>query len=400
MREICSFIQSNLAVEMRLILACLRVTPNAKEARQIKGLSRTDIAWPEFLRWVDRHRVAPLVYTNLSRYGGKTVPSAVMSALRFRYEKNARRGLANAAETVRLCQLFQENVIPVLPLKGSVLALQVYGNLALRHAGDIDLLVEPNKMERAHLLLQASYRRIEPDLLVTPSQHRRLLRLLHHFKYLHDQGNLRVELHWRLLDNQPPRGLDLARLASRVSSVMVAGSRLPAISLSDNLLYLCAHGGAHFWSRLFWLVDLSEMMRANPAVDWQHLLALAGKAGVLRPLAQGVILAHGLLDVPLPEAIRAYVLQDQLVFYLARVAYRSMLRPQPETRPFFTSLLHYQCRIRCAHSFEDKLQIFHEILLGKDWKNFGLPSSLYILYYFLRPLLWLHRNLQRSWNQA
>jgi len=103
-----------------------------------------------------------LVYTNLSRYAGKTVPSAIKSALRSWFEINARRSLANAAELVRLYKLFQENDIPVLPLKGSVLALQVYGNLAMRHAGDIDLLVEPGQLELADRFLQINYHRTMP----------------------------------------------------------------------------------------------------------------------------------------------------------------------------------------------------------------------------------------------
>lgn len=173
MRGICSFTRSDLPPELRLILACLRVTPNDKETRQIERLSQNGAAWPVFLKLVDRHRVAPLVYTNLSRYAGKTAPAAMMSALRSRFESNARRGLANAAETVRLCQLFQESAIPVLPLKGSVLALQVYGNLGLRHAGDIDLLVAPRHIDLADRLLQRNYRRVSPAFPLTSSQRRR-----------------------------------------------------------------------------------------------------------------------------------------------------------------------------------------------------------------------------------
>jgi hypothetical protein len=133
--------------ELRLILSCLRITPTEKEVRQIQELSRAKIHWPDFLRCVDRHRVAPLVYRHLRRSGGNGVPAAVMSALHSRFESNTRRSLVNAGELVRLHQLFQENGLAFLPLKGSVLALQIYGNLALRHAGDLDLLVEPGQVE-------------------------------------------------------------------------------------------------------------------------------------------------------------------------------------------------------------------------------------------------------------
>ncbi len=399
MRVLYSLKKFDLPPELRLILSCLRITPNQKEVRQIEKLSGAKIGWPDFLRWVDRHRVGPLVYQNLRRYGGNGVPASVMSALRSRFESNARRSLVNATELVRLYKLFQENGIDFIPLKGSVLALQVYGNLALRHVGDIDLLVAPSQVELVDRLLQISYRRIRPGFRLSPSQRRRFLRLMQHFGYLHEQGNLRVELHWRSLLYQPASVMDLTRLRSRASTVAVAGSTLPALSLPDNVLYLCAHGESHFWSRLFWLVDLAEIMRGNPEINWPQVMTLARDAGMTRPLALGVILAHELLDVPLPEAIRTYALQDQMVSYLVKVAWRSMLCLQPETTPLSLKLIFHICLLRCANSFTERLNILQNLFSCEDWMTIRFPDSLHFLYYILRFPLWLQRNLRHSRNQ-
>lgn len=72
MRELSSLKKFALPPELRLILACLRITPEVQAVRQIEELSRAQIDWPVFLRGVDRHRVAPLVYRNLRRYAAKT----------------------------------------------------------------------------------------------------------------------------------------------------------------------------------------------------------------------------------------------------------------------------------------------------------------------------------------
>jgi hypothetical protein len=228
MREICSFNRSDFPLELHLILACLRITPNEMEVQQIEKLSKIGINWHDFLMLVDRHLVAPLVYHNLSSYARRTIPDSIMNKLRSRFERNAHRSLVNATELVRLGKLFQENDIPFIPLKGSILALQVYGNLALRHAGDIDLLVDQNHLDRADRLLQVDYRRTMPAFRLTSSQHRRFLRLMLHFEYLHDQRNLCIELHWRSIHNKPPHVMDLTQLHSRASTVAVAGFRLPA----------------------------------------------------------------------------------------------------------------------------------------------------------------------------
>ena len=394
MREIGAFAQPDLPPEMCFILACLRLTPNQEEVNRIEKMSRAKIAWPEFLRWVDRNRVAPLVYTNLSRYAGKTVPSAIMNALRSRFQGNASRGLGNAAELVRLCHLLQENDIPVLPLKGSLLALQVYGNLALRHAGDIDLLIAPHQVELADRLLQRDYRRTLPAIRLTASQQRRFLRLSHHFAYVDNRSHRRLELHWRSIHHQPPHVMDVSRLLSRASTVAVTASSFPGLALPDLVLYLCAHGAHHFWFRLFWLADLAEIMRGHPDLDWQYLMTLARESGILGPLAQGVILAHQLLDVPLPEVMRTYALQDRRVSYSTQVAHRFILGFQPEKYAPSLSLIGCTCKLRCANSFKEKLNILDRFFTSLDWVNLRLPGFLFFIYYLLRFPLWLQRRLR------
>jgi hypothetical protein len=39
---------------------------------------------------------------------------------------------------------------------------------------------------------------------------------------------------------------DFSQLMDRASEVSAADMPLPALSLQDNILYLCGHGGVHF----------------------------------------------------------------------------------------------------------------------------------------------------------
>jgi hypothetical protein len=68
-----------------------------------------------------------------------------------------------AAEAIRLQRLFDDVKIPVLFLKGASLEMLAYGNLGLRSAKDIDLLVTPEFLEPAiALLTRTGYRRFDP----------------------------------------------------------------------------------------------------------------------------------------------------------------------------------------------------------------------------------------------
>ncbi|MGP8106612.1 MAG: nucleotidyltransferase family protein [Desulfobaccales bacterium] len=399
MRELYSLQRFDLPPELRLILSCLRLSPNDLEVQQIEKLSRTASEWHNFLRWVDHHQVAPLVYTNLRRYAGKAVPSSIMRGLRNRFERNAHRGLANALELVRLHKLFQENGISVFPLKGSVLALQVYGNLALRHAGDIDLLVNPRHVDLADRLLRERYCRISPGLHLTPYQQKQYYRLKEHLIYIHDGNNLRFELHTRLLYNRPYFALDLAQLQERARYLIVANASVPAMSPEDNFLYLCDHGARHYWQRLFWLSDLAEIIRQDWVTDWDLLLTISTTLGISRPLAQGVILAHLLFETPLPDQIRAYAARDQGMPYLIKAALRRILTPRQEDtiEMLYTQIIYlpklytdFNYKIECM-----KRTLFYSV----DWGTFPVPDVIFPYFLILRPFMWFYRRLRRSQGQ-
>jgi hypothetical protein len=383
---------SGLSPEFHLLLACLRLAPSELEIRQIAGFCRRGLNWPGLVSLVDRHRTAPLVYQNLKRHG-HNVPASIMSSLRSRVKSNAHRSLANATELVRLYKLFQENHIPSISLKGSALALQVYGNLALRHAGDIDLLVAPPQVELADQLLRPHYRRLVPSSRLTPSQLRQFSKVMHHFEYLHNRGNLSLELHWRPIRNLSPACLDFSQILDRASVVTIVGTPLPVFSLTDNLLYLSGHGGHHFWSKLFWLVDLAEIIRQHHTIDWRQVMSLAKAAGLLHQLVLGAVLAHKLLDAPLPEAIRTHAWRDPLVAYQAQVSCRYLLCPDPEDRPLSLRLHLFACNLRVANSLPEKLIYIQDFLAGKDWMTRGLPDFLFFFYFLTRFPLWLQQNL-------
>lgn len=399
MRELYSLQRFDLPSELRLMLSCLRLSPHDMEVQQIEKLSRTGIEWHNFLRWVDHHHVAPLVYTNLRRYAGKAVPSSIMRGLRNRFERNAHRGLANALELVRLHKLFQENGIPVFPLKGSVLALQVYGNLALRHAGDIDLLVNLRHVDLADHLLRERYCRISPGLHLTPYQQKQYYRLREQLKYIHDRNNLKFELHTRLFYNRPYFALDLAQLQERARYILVANASVPAMSPEDNVLYLCDHGAQHYWYRLFWLSDLAEIIRQDWVTDWDLLLTISTTLGVSRPLTQGVILAHLLFETPLPEQIRAYAARDQAMPYLIKAALRRILTPRQEDmiEILYANIIYLP---KLYTDFNYKIECMKKLVFySNDWGTFSLPDVIFPYFLFLRPFMWFYRRLRLSQDQ-
>ncbi len=95
----------------------------------------------------------PILYHSLSSLGGE-VPPATFALLKQGYETNLRRTLLLARELIRILDRFDALAIDVIPYKGVALAETLYGDIALRQAGDIDLLVRAYDLSRIKATLK------------------------------------------------------------------------------------------------------------------------------------------------------------------------------------------------------------------------------------------------------
>jgi hypothetical protein len=69
------------------------------------------------------------------------MPAEWLARLRMQYMMNAARNMKMTAELLRILDALKEAGIKAMPLKGPVLAQQLYGDVALRQFSDLDILV-------------------------------------------------------------------------------------------------------------------------------------------------------------------------------------------------------------------------------------------------------------------
>lgn len=384
---------SNMPVELRLILCCLRVSADQDAGKQIEALSRRVMDWDAFIGLVNRHRVPSLVYNNLKRFTGNSIPEIVRTRLKNCFHRNAQQVLAKTAELMRIVKKFNQNNIPVLPLKGPVLALQVFGDVGLRHVGDLDIMVPAECVKKAeNLMLQEGYRRTYPGFDLTPRQHSYYTLHSKHSEFYNQDRRISVELHWRLCSNPYLFPLQFDAIWKDRQTVRLAGADVAALSLEHTILFLCVHGATHAWFKLFWLNDIARLLQKYQTIDWSKLMVHAARLGVRRMVAEGVILANLLLDSPLPGQVRVYAEKDKAVYSLARMALYLIRHPggpsyRPFTPAFFYSKL-YQSMLRGNQQY--KLSFFLAQIGADcdDWERVPLPDTLFPFYYLVRPLFW------------
>lgn len=371
--------------ELCLVLGLLRVALRTGEIAEISRLCQ-GMDWTAFGPCVDRHRVGAFLHHRLPPEARSLLPETVTQHLQEQSRLNVRRALTQAAEVVRLVKLLEGGGIPVLSLKGPLLAQEFYGELGQRHAGDIDLLVAPENASRADRLLRgAGYRRVAPDFDLTPLQEKCYLQFRHEFSYLAGAPRPRMEMMWQL--EQFPNLDDAWRRAVKQE---LGGHQIHILPPDLNAHYLFQHGARHAWFRLFWLVDVSLLL-ARDDINWDDFATRARSTQMERPLQQGARLAGELLGVAVPPALLpAPIEQRKITNFAADARHWMMLDAATVKTPFgfFRQLVY---NIRLQQGWRAKYNIFRQRLLFVDgWKLLRLPDWCFVLYYPAMPFLCLY----------
>jgi hypothetical protein len=390
--------QLDLPREFLLLLALLRCTSKQELEADIDSFVPQPVDWQAFVALIDRHLVAPFVHSQLSSWGAGVVPDHVQSQIRERYRSNGLHALLLASEFTRLAKLFETNGIPVLPLKGFALAVQVYGDLSMRHSGDLDVLVPPRDADSAAELLRSNgYVNIDSSVRHTAYQRERIKQFRNHFVYRNQEKGIKLELHWRLLEPRYLFNVSLDELLARAQTIVVGDRQLKVLSIEDTLLFALTHGASHAWNHLFWLCDVSRILRQGCGLDWHRIVGRAVQLGISRPLAQGLILSHQLLDTSVPYEVLVVAERDPVIQSLLETAIQAIRRQDPFPTTLTGRIQDVRYQIKLSRSVVHKLDHVGSRLLDIDgWDSLPLPNALFPLYYLLGPLTWMARRLRKD----
>jgi hypothetical protein len=316
----------SLCPEMGVLVECARVRLDEARVASLRRHVAGVTDWPELLELAERHRLVGLLHSHLHEHASDLVPTELQRALRRRAMSNATANLLLASELVAVLKLLEAEEIAVLPYKGPLLAQSAYGNLALREMKDLDLLLRPADVRRAiRLLGRHGYRLTTPLLrgLVT-------LGLEYQATLVRDDDETIIELHWTIVPRSVSVPFGLEELWPHRLETAIAGYRVHVPSHEDMLTILCVHGCKHRWMRLEWVCGTAELLRTKPLL-WERVLDRSEEWHAGRMLRTGLLLAHRLLDAPLPDGVLRIASGDETAAELAEMAMEGIFVPTERT---------------------------------------------------------------------
>jgi len=320
-----------VSIESQLLLACARVTIDARQQQKIRELIAAGPDWELLIMTARRHGLCSLLHRHLSAVDQEHMPSAVSGRLATLASNYRRRNLVLVAELLRVVAILGKAGIGVIPYKGPALAQYVYRDFGLREFVDLDLLIRPSDAIKARRALVAAG-------LPPVNAFSRLAQLL--YRYFHCEftfvllRDVTLEVNWR----PAPAYWLLPQIDDeaweRLGELPLAGVATAALDPIDQLIVLCVHGCKHRWDALKWLVDVAELLRCHPQLDWVALQTRAHEMGAAIMVETGLVLAHDLLEAPVPEEILNTARQQpKTVKLVSKVRERSF---EPGNKPYGT----------------------------------------------------------------
>ncbi len=249
--------------------------------------------WQHIVELAQKQNVAPMLCARLKERGITPTPAAAQQ-LRDIYLASVARNTWLLYEVGNIFRALRAADIPVIPLKGACLAEAVYGNLAMRPMGDVDLLVKPADLAKALAVLRTLGYAAAHPFEIESVRH-----LSQHMPPLSKRGGVTLELHWTIVN---PRNNvhfddnDLGQVWSRATSVKIDGVPVLMLSPMDLLLHLCLHASVQhrfdgIGLRGFWDMAL-VIHRYGHEIDWEHFTRRVNQWG----MANGVYLALQLTE--------------------------------------------------------------------------------------------------------
>lgn len=306
--------------------------------------------------------------------------------LRQKADINRMQMLQKTSTLLGIADAFAHASIPMIPLKGPVLAYQLYGDVGMKASLDLDILIPKSHFDHAWENLERLGYYTEFNYKLSPRQRNYLLNNFHHLAFVN--GNIRIELHWEINTNRYMTGRSNTEYFEKAEPLEIGGKITHTLHREHLIEYLAIHGSYHAWNRLDWLYDFSHALAANH----ESLPGISGnmqRAGLGPIFNQSAMLSHILFSNALPN------LKGEISPSLIRIPLKEMGKSYSEAKHQGLSRITQKFYLlKLKKSWKYRMHVFSVLGTNQgNWQKLKLPDSLFLLYFIVRPVLYLIQAL-------
>jgi Uncharacterised nucleotidyltransferase len=375
-----SGIPAKVNTEWSVLLTVGSNLPIDQKLDRLRSQLSSPVQWAELFALAERHGVLPLLHQALNPVRD-AIPREAMHSLEQSYQTNVHKALLLSRELIRIVHHLRSFDLQVMPYKGAALAEFLYGDIALRQTGDIDLLVHRDEfISVKDALEKIAY---VPQIHFSEAEQRAYLESGYECMFDGPAGHNVLEVQWAIEPRFYSVDLEINGVFERAVKVDVAGQEMKTPSPADLFLILAVHAAKHVWERLIWICDLAWLMNL-PSMDWEWIASQARSLGVLRMVNCSMLLANRLLAAEIPKGAGKWFVERESDRSLV-----SRLQQQIVTEPGFNveSLSYFWLMAELRERPLDRVRFVTRLAFTPgpgEWKTVRLPPRLFPLYRVVR----------------
>lgn len=375
-----------------LLFDCLWASDQGATRERLTTLSVHE--WTALIDVADELMVGPMLRRRLLLPAlEQHLPARVRRSIAAEHRRTAMVNLRLHADFRSVILALQRGGIPTIALKGLHLATLVYGDLAARPTGDIDLLVPVKDLAHAGAVLQhLGFRPLSPYRV----SHDGVPYAFHHLPRFVKAGARPVEIHWHVMAPTWTGSIawtDISELWDRAVPARIAGVDAQVLSPEDLLLHLCIHAtylhmgefGARPWC------DIAETIRRHHGrLAWEEVTTRAARWHGCRGVYLALRLARDLVGAAVPDEVLQVLAPVEFDDQILTIAMRQRHRVR---------IPDHVAKLRARRSPTAKLQVFWKrVLVPTDAlaDAYNVPRSSRLLYAFY--LIRAKDMLKRHWG--
>ncbi len=366
----------NMGSEYQLLFCCAKTRLSKDKEDKIRELVNDGPDWDYVLQMGKDHGLAPLLYYHLHQADrDHQIPQAIMGQLHGIYYSNLARNIPLSYELNKILNVFEKKGIPIVVLRGLALAQTIYENIALRVAGDIDLLVQKKDLSRvAKTLLELKFRSPQSGL-VTKGCSVELCFVKQGARGEKGLGSVVIDVHQDITSSIRLKRIiksDTEGVIRRARPVRVKDVNMLVMAPEDLLLHLTLR---HCFERLIRLCDIAEVIKLKKSEqDWQSLVQKAKESRITSIMYYTLWYARQLLEAPVPE----YVLKELTPNWCRKSMLDALLSKAvyPDDSGDLSRARKYFLQIFMADRSIDVFLVLWTVMF---------PSSEWLAYYYGRP---------------
>ena len=373
-----------LKTDDKLILAGAKLHPSDSDIQRMDELIASVTNWKSFTDMSIQNGVGPLIHKNFSLVKNlNLIPKETVSRFKSNYYRSLSRNMVLYEHFRNVVELFSNERISVIALKGIFLAEKIYKDIGLRQMSDIDLLVKEKDIEKCRkLLIDKGYKSFivsKSELIneLVPSKHLPPLVL----------NGVSIELHTKLHHDNLEFSINIEDYWNRSQQVMVSNKNVLALSIEDLIQYLCIHLHEHFNKanpQMTSFVDITEIIKKYYSkINWEYLLESSNTCNCSSIVFKYLLLSEKYFEVRIPENIlqKLNAVIDSRTEKLF-IHYLQHLRKEISSEIVSDSIVNYNN----IKGFRNKIiYLIHDIFPSKKFmrKRYNLKNNYFLFWYYI-----------------